>query len=357
MKKIRISIYNAKSGMKLATDIFSVAGQMLMPADTELTDETIERLYAYSIPFITIYEESDEEVTPAPSSYTDRITNSPEFKQFQSDFNTSLGDVNQSLQHVVTSSDNIDVDDLLEQTSQLLTNTSNTIGVLDMINHLRSYDDSTFAHSLNVSIICNVFGQWLNMSKPDLEALTIAGYLHDLGKLLVPAEIIRKPGRLTEEEFNIIKQHPYLGYKHVENTNLDPRIKNAILMHHEKCDGSGYPSNLTLQQIDPFARIIAIADVYDAMTASRTYREGICPFHVIRMFEAEGYQNYDVQYLLPFLKGIIQSYINSYVRLTDGRVGKIIFINNHSLSRPIVNVNNVFVDLSTTPDLTIEEIL
>lgn len=359
MKKIRISIYNVTSGMIAAGDVYSDNGQLLVPNGATFTEENLTRMNSYSIPFVTVYADDDSDLQefPIDASYNERIKNSKEFQEFQEEFNTSLGDVNQSLQHIVTTSDEIDVDNLLEQTTHLLTHGSTTIGILDMINNLRSYDDSTYAHSLNVSIICRVFGQWLHMNDEDLDVLTVAGMLHDLGKLLIPPEIIKKPGRLTDKEFAIIKTHPYLGYKHVQNAPLDSRIKSAILMHHEKCDGSGYPSGLSSANIQPFAKIVAIADVYDAMTANRVYRDGICPFHVIRMFENEGYQKFDVQYLLPFLEGIVQSYINNRVRLTDGRIGEIIFINKHSLSRPIVKVGDQFIDLSTNRNLSIEEIL
>lgn len=360
MEKIRVSIYNVKEGMIAAGDVYSANGQLLIPKDAAFTADLLEKMNSYSIPFVTVYKQEEEveaPVLPADASYTERIRNSQEFKTFQAGFEQSLGEVNQSLQHIVTSNESIDVDTLLDQTTHLLAHGTTTIGILDMINNLRHYDDSTYAHSLNVSIICRVFGQWLGMNEADLDTLTVAGILHDLGKLLMPPEIIKKPGRLSDEEFATIKKHPYLGFKHVQNSNLDPRIKASILMHHEKCDGSGYPSGMTINNIHPFARIVAIADVYDAMTANRVYRDGMCPFHVIRMFESEGYQKFDVQYLLPFLEGIVQSYINNRVRLTNGQVGEIVFINKNALSRPIVRVGDQFIDLATVRDLTIEEIL
>jgi HD-GYP domain-containing protein (c-di-GMP phosphodiesterase class II) len=360
MKKVRISVYNVKPGMIAASDVYSANGQLLVPEDAVFSDESLAKMNAYSIPFVTIYldEDSEEDIPPVDASYSERVRSSKDFAVFQQEFNNSLGDVNQSLQHIVTTSDDIDVDGLLQSTTAILSHNTTSIGVLDMINNLRNYDDSTYAHSLNVSIICRVFGQWLHMSDEDLDVLTVAGVLHDLGKLLMPPEIIKKPGKLTDEEFATIQKHPYLGYKHVENNSkLDPRIKAAMLMHHEKCDGSGYPSHLTLNNIHPFARIVAIADVYDAMTANRVYRDGMCPFHVIRMFEDEGYQKFDVQYLLPFLEGIVQAYINNRVRLTNGQIGEIVFINKQSLSRPIVRVGEQFIDLSNVHELCIEEIL
>lgn len=359
MKKIRINTSNIKVGMIAASDVYSDSGQLLVPKDAEFTEETLEKLSPYPIPFVSIYEKEVMQDKPVPTdaSYRERIQNSKEFQVFQEEFNHSLESVNQNLQHIVTNSEDINTDTLLSQTTQLLTHNATTIGVLDLVNNLRIYDDSTYAHSLNVSIICRIFGQWLNWSQEDIDALTVAGTLHDLGKLLLPPEIIKKPDRLTDEEFRIIKTHPYRGYKHVEHLDIDPRIKDAILMHHEKNDGTGYPAKLKGDGIAPFAKIVAIADVYDAMTANRVYRQGICPFHVIRMFENEGYQKYDVRYLLPFLESIVQTYINNRARLTDGSVGEIVFINKHALSRPIVRVKSTFVDLSVEKNLCIEEIL
>ncbi|MDD5948584.1 MAG: hypothetical protein PUC39_02460, partial [Lachnospiraceae bacterium] len=143
MKKIRVSIYNIKPGMRAAGDVYSSTGQLLVPNGATFTDETLERLNLYSIPFVTIYADEDnaesEQVLPANASYAERIKNSTEFQHFQSEFTNSLSDVNQSLQHIVTSSEDIDVDALLEQTTHLLTHGSTTIGILDMVNNLRSY--------------------------------------------------------------------------------------------------------------------------------------------------------------------------------------------------------------------------
>lgn len=369
MKKIRISIYKLKPGMIAAADVYSSTGQLIVLCDTVFTDELIEKLTTYSTPYVTVYEQEEEKPEEQPQekpqqnapvssqTYSERIKSTKEFQHFQEEFSDSLNDVNKSLQHIVTNSKEIDIDSLLTQTTKLLSSESDAVNILDLLSNLKDYDDSTYAHSLNVSIICRVFGQWLKMSNEDLDVLTVCGILHDLGKLLIPPEIIQKPGKLTPEEYEIVKSHPYLGYKHVELTPLDSRIKSSILQHHEKCNGTGYPSGLTSDFINPFAKIIAICDVYDAMTAKRVYREPICPFYVIRMFEEDGYQHFDPQYLIPFMNSIVQTYLHNEVKLNDGEIGEIIFINNHALSRPIVRVGTKFIDLSTTPQLYIEEIL
>ena len=129
------------------------------------------------------------------------------------------------------------------------------------------------------------------------------------------------------------------------------------LLHHEKCDGSGYPLGLKGNKINDLAKMITIVDIYEAMTANRCYREGICPFEVIKMYEDEGYQKYDPKYLIPFLQGISDTYLHDTVLLNDGRQGEIIMTNKTALSRPFIMIGDEFVDLSRRPDLNIVSIL
>ena len=141
------------------------------------------------------------------------------------------------------------------------------------------------------------------------------------------------------------------------NFEVSSVARNAILSHHENEDGSGYPRALTSEKIPLFAKIIAIADVYDAMTARRSYRKEICSFDVIAEFENSGYQKYDANLLIPFLTSIAQSHINNQVRLSNSLIGTIVMLNQHKLSKPVVNVDGTFLDLSKEKDLTILELL
>lgn len=186
------------------------------------------------------------------------------------------------------------------------------------------------------------------MSEEETRVLTLAGLLHDIGKMLVPKEIITKAGNLTKEEFDIIKTHSIKGYQALKDYSIDIRIKYVALMHHERCDGSGYPNGFVKEQLDDFARIVAIADVYDAMTSSRRYRDAICPFDVVEEFERDGFLKFDPGYLMTFLERIVLSYLHNIVRLNDGREGEVVMINKLSLSKPIVRIGEEFIDLSAT---------
>ena len=131
-----------------------------------------------------------------------------------------------------------------------------------------------------------VFGQ------DKLDEISMAGLLHDIGKFKIPDEILLKPGKLTKEEFEVIKKHTVYGYEILNNFKILESTKRAALLHHEKFDGSGYPFGYTADKIDDISAIITIADVYDAMTSKRCYRDGMCPFDVIEDFEYDGISKY-----------------------------------------------------------------
>ena len=226
-----------------------------------------------------------------------------------------------------------------------------------MLHNLRSYDDATFTHSINVALISNILAQWLKWDESEVEIATQSGLFHDIGKFLIPDEIIRKPDKLTEDEYTLMQTHPQRGYEIIKNLNISQHIKNATLMHHERCDGSGYPLKIRGPQIDKFGKLVAIADVYDAMTSARYYRGPLCPFIAISMFEEEGYQKYDPEMIIAFLQNIVNTYLLNTVRLSTGEVGEIIFINKMHLSRPTVKVGNDYIDLTKCPDVYIKEII
>ncbi len=120
-------------------------------------------------------------------------------------------------------------------------------------------------------------------------------------------------------------------------------------MHHEKCDGSGYPYGLTGDEIDKFSKIVTIADIFDAMTSERAYRSAMCPFTVIKYFEDDGIQKYDMKYILTFLENVSNSYLNHRVTLSNGMEGNVIFINHDNYSKPVIRTeNNEVIDLQAT---------
>jgi putative nucleotidyltransferase with HDIG domain len=361
-------------GMITAAPVNTPLGQALAPVGAEITRQLLNQIKLYRVESVTVEGEPKPAAAspdPKPKSepkthveesrtHFQKVAASDEFRTFQIQYLQ----VTQQMQPVFTAASEkntpIDTQSLLDSVAQLFRSRSTIVELFDMIYSMRSIADSAYAHSLNVSLISRMIGRWLKLDKPDLDTLTVAGLLHDIGKVRIPAEILNKTGSLTDEEFARIKEHPKLGYDILKNQpNLDPRITKAALMHHERCDGSGYPSRLTEDLIDDYAMIVAIADVYDAMTAARAYRAPLCPFQVISNFEKDGYQKFSTKYILTFLSHIAQTYQSNRVMLSDGRACNIVMLNQNSLSRPIVQFDDKScLDLSTaSKDLIITTLL
>ena len=130
-------------------------------------------------------------------------------------------------------------DELLASVSKLFKSRNTIIELFDMLFNMRVVDDAIYSHSINVGLVSRMIGRWLKLDSHDLDTLTLAGLLHDIGKVMIPEDVLTKPDKLTDEEFALIKRHPKLGYDILKNQPLDPHVKKAALMHHERCDGTG----------------------------------------------------------------------------------------------------------------------
>lgn len=358
-------------GMVTAIPVRTKRGQLIINPNVELTRTLISRLEFYGIASVQITE-NKQVATPmetpkdpayfpakspvsAPSpvsdaSYSQKLKSSPEFQRFQVDFTLRSQDLKNCFDAYLSDGGTVNKEELLSKTISLVSPKQTTLDVFDMLHNMRQVNDSTYAHSLNVAIISRIIGKWLHFSNEELDTLTLAGLLHDIGKTKIPDEVLNKDGKLTDEEFQMIRNHPKYGYDILKSQPLNSHIKKAALMHHERCDGSGYPMGLTMEEIDDYALIIAIADVYDAMTAARSYRAPLCPFEVIAEFEKDGLQKYKPKYILTFLENIANAYQNNLVMLSDGTSARIVLLNHRRLSKPLVQLDDgACIDLEKSP--------
>lgn len=358
---IEIAVKELKPGMKTAQAIQTPRGQIIVSKDQTLTAATINRIAFYSIPTIFVHEPEAEAPTEPvipkgnvqEPTYSQRVKQSSEFKQFQLEYAKRMATCKEMFERV-QHGDGIEPSTLYHNLRHLMEPVQTTIQLFDMLHNIRQVDDSVYAHCLNVALISFSMGTWLKLPSQDIETLTVAGLLHDIGKTQIPTEILNKPEKYTDEEFALVKSHPRLGYEMLKDLNVDYRIKKVALMHHERCDGTGYPAGITQEYIDDFALIVAIADVYDAMTAARTYRQPLCAFQVIDSFEKEGLHKYKPRYILTFLKRIVNAYQSNRVMLSNGKSGNIVFINDKALAKPIVELSDgTFIDLSKEHDVSI----
>lgn len=383
----KLEVKELKPGMVVEKAIITKRGQTISKKGTVLDSKLIARLSFYKIESVHVEDgfgeeppvaevttpveepkpEPKTEPKPAPKkeeptivesmSYTSRLQADKEFQDFQLSYSENMASLEEAFDTIIFGDGNISEESIIKKAESLFASKT-SIQLFDLLHCMKSIDDSVYAHSINVALISRAIGKWLKLPQSELNELTIAGMLHDIGKAEIPSEILNKTGKLTDEEFELIKSHALKGSKLLKKAGFNSDIQFAALQHHERSDGSGYPRGLEADEISDFASIIAIADVYDAMTSARSYRTPKCAFQVIAAFEEDGLQKYNTKYILTFLERIANAYQNSKVILSDGRSGKIVYINKSRLSRPIVQVDgDEMVDLSRETDITITSIL
>ncbi|SDP67571.1 HDIG domain-containing protein [Rhodoferax sp. OV413] len=218
---------------------------------------------------------------------------------------------------------------------------------------LKTADNYTYMHSVAVSALMVSLALQLQLDADQTKIAGMGGLLHDLGKALTPTEVLNKPAKLTDAEFDIIKAHPVQGYDMlVDDPTLDAMVLDIVLHHHEKTDGTGYPAGLKGEDISLFARMGAICDVYDAITSDRPYKKGWDPSEAMRKMAGWTSGHLDAQVFQAFVKSVGIYPTGSLVRLSSGRIGVVTAQNPRALLKPVVKVF-----FSTKSDMRIPPVL
>lgn len=212
-------------------------------------------------------------------------------------------------------------------------------GALISLARLKTADDYTYMHSVAVCALMIALARQLKLDERQTRAAGVAGLLHDLGKALMPMDVLNKPGKLTDEEFAIIKTHPEEGHKLLlGSTGADEIALDVVLHHHEKTDGSGYPKRLKDSEISLYAKMGAVCDVYDAITSNRPYKAGWDPAESLRKMAEWANGHFDPMVFQAFVKSLGIYPVGSLVRLNSGRLGIVIEQAEKSLLTPRIKV-------------------
>lgn len=352
MKRILVS--DLKPGMALAKDVYNHEdGRLLLLKGYTMKPRYISKLEDLGITYVYIDEEAApvaEEEIREEQIYTEAFS---------------------TIKNVLTSvreGDSIDVAPVKETVDEIVQKIINNESVFMQLTGIRDIDSYTFHHSVDVCIYSVITGKCLGLPDEDLTELGMGAILHDIGKCKVPIEILLKPGRLTDDEFLVMKLHTVYGYDIIHNTEgLTKRIANIACQHHERWDGTGYPIGLKGDQIDVLARIVAVSDVYDALTADRCYRKKDLPHEAAEFVMGNSGKLFDPNITKTFIHNIQIYPEGCMVMLNTGEIGSVIDAGKNMVLRPKLKViarkegppvlSPYIIDLMSNPSVFIVDIL
>jgi HD-GYP domain-containing protein (c-di-GMP phosphodiesterase class II) len=232
--------------------------------------------------------------------------------------------------------------------------------MLTLLNIFSNTKDYTYHHSIGVGILASAISKQIGFPKGQTLQLGLAGVLADCGMAKIDSTITEKTAFLTKDEFNEVKQHTLYSYQMIQETPLlRQEMKLAIFQHHERLDGSGYPRGEKVNQISVFSQILAVADVFHAMTSERIHRSKVSPFKVIEMIKEEEFGKFDIKVVQALHDLVGNLSIGTKVLLTNGEVGEVIFVHRDARLRPMVkkSADESILDLATNRHLAIEKVL
>jgi len=207
------------------------------------------------------------------------------------------------------------------------------------LRHLRAYDEYTFHHSIQVAELSVVIGQEMGLEDEELDRLAVGACLHDVGKAMIPIEVLHKPGRLSAEEYAVIKRHPRLGWEMVRKaTDFWHTSTIVLLQHHERLDGSGYPDGIRADDVYLFSRIASVADAFDAMRADRGYRGPMPAAEVLAILAREAERRLDGRVIQALLTRVNLYPDGEIVRLSDGQLAEVTAQTPGDLLHPLVTL-------------------
>lgn len=221
-------------------------------------------------------------------------------------------------------------------TSNLLKAIEDNAAIAVDITALKTSDEYTFKHSVDVATMSMIVAKKMGMKHQDVYNIGIAGLLHDMGKSKIPLEILNKPARLTDEEFEVMKKHSTYGYQILKEKNdISMPIALAVLQHHEKMNGKGYPMGVTAEKISPYAKILSVVDVYDALVTERPYKKGMSQRDAIEIIMSMT-EELDINAMRSFLGSVILYPVDSIVQLSNGEEACVVENHPEAVLRPTV---------------------
>ncbi|WP_257351695.1 HD-GYP domain-containing protein [Pseudalkalibacillus decolorationis] len=352
---MRIIVENLKAGITLDNDVYSLTSRPIIKQGTKLTGEHIQLLNAFLIKDVTIKPSSLKETT------TNSIEDLPIMKQ-QNEFDCLYSNAVNTYTKLFANwqaGAAVDIYKLRNVIVPLVDCALENPRRLFSLHYYSNVQDYIYHHAVSVSIISSLLAQRLSFSRGDITQTGLAGALIDCGMSKIQPRILMKKSSLTTSELDEVKQHPVLGYQMLKHTTgIKEGVHLSVLQHHEREDGSGYPLSTKGKQIHTFSRIVAVADVFHAMTSERLYQNKQSPFKVLEQMLLDQFGKFDPKVLNLLVTELANFSVGTKVYLDNGKSGEIVFIEPQSPTRPMVKLDESgeILVLKQRRDLYIESI-
>ncbi|MCU6710973.1 HD-GYP domain-containing protein [Paenibacillus sp. J5C_2022] len=353
-----VMVAQLKLGDKIGEDVLTPLGGVLFHKGTVITARDMEILQAFLVTSVTVESSFSELQTEeaaedkGSANFAAKTPASPLLQEY-----ATMVEVLRKVHNTYVTGQGLPVMDIRSQLDKLL-------------QHIKSYNVLTFNpgvvqerdyllhNSVASALTSYLIAQWVGLPQKDWMQVALAGLLKDIGNVRIDRSILNKPSNLTEVELEEMKRHTVHGYQLLKNVAaLNEGVKLAALQHHEKIDGSGYPLGIDASKIHTYAKIVSIADIFHAMTLNRSYRKAESPYLVLEQVQRDAFGKLDPSYVRTFIERVTQFHNGTLVRLSDERIGEIVFSDNNHPTRPWVSVNGQIVNLITERQLHIKEVM
>ncbi len=349
MRQNYVNVSEDIVGSFLGDDVYTAGGNMIVPGDTLITEYIVKKLQEFRINKVYIYKTN----AIHGDEYLDNSVISDAQKKYIEDVNIA-----KIMIQDLASGKELDFSKAEDISGHIFSKINDCSSLMDCVNSVRIADEYTYSHLINVAVYAMLLAKWMDLSSNQVKDIVMAGLLHDLGKSQIPSEILNKKGPLTASEFEIMKRHTVFGYEIIKDIkDISNDVKRAVIMHHEKEDGTGYPFGIKGNQKNLYSKILTVADIFDAITSERVYRSRQTPFEAFKELETIGFDFVDPKVMMVLFSNMPNYYVGSKVKMENGEIGEVVYVPNQCVYAPVVRVNDNFYDFTYEQDSLIKEFL
>lgn len=328
-----ISVQNCQPGFEVARPIFTDKGAVLIGKGVALTQRMIDSLLKRQVTMVYIEDKLTQDIEVQDDIPLEvRIKATAAIHETFEQLATEQKKGNKRFEH-------LNVGKLQAVFKTVLAEIRNNKHAISLLSSAFAHDQYIFAHSTNVMIYTMAMAVKLGYDEGKLQEIGLGAMLHDIGKTKIPFELLNKTGKLTREEFDLIKTHPEHGFEILRREHgISLLSAHCAFQHHEKLDGTGYPRGLKSDEIHPYAKVLAVADVFDALVSNRSYRKAMLPHEAMEIMFVQTGSHFDPGLISVFQRSVATYPVGVTVKLNTGHFAVVISNENNAPGRPIVRL-------------------